>query len=304
MPDPLLRHHRFAQLVAGCTFLLIVAGGLVTSTGSGLAVPDWPLSFGQVFPRMEGGVLFEHGHRMVASAVGLLIVVLAAWTHLAEPRGWVRQLGWALLGAVVLQGVLGGLTVLMRLPDVVSVAHAGLAQLVFSATVLMAAVTAPGFRLVAPRGERGAELTRLAALIACVATFAQIVLGAIVRHIGAGLAIPDFPLNYGRIIPPFDAAPIAWQFAHRLGAVAATGCIAWSAWRVLRLHRGDAWLRFPVQLLLALTATQILLGGMTIWLRRDVVPTTAHQSVGALVLALMALVAIRVHHALRPVGAA
>src|SRR5713226_4576490 len=71
--------HRMAVLVAGATFVLIFAGGLVTSTGSALAVPDWPLSFGKFFPRMEGGVLYEHGHRMVAGAVAILTLVLMVW---------------------------------------------------------------------------------------------------------------------------------------------------------------------------------------------------------------------------------
>ena len=139
--------HRFAVIVACATFLLVIAGGLVTSTGSGLAVPDWPLSFGQVFPRMEGGVLFEHGHRMIASVVGLLTVVLAFWTAKAEPRGWVRALGWSMLAVVIVQGVLGGVTVLMRLPDAVSVMHAGLAQVFFALTAIMATVTGAGFRV-------------------------------------------------------------------------------------------------------------------------------------------------------------
>ena len=86
--------HRFAVAVFAATVLLITAGGLVTSTGSALAVPDWPLSFGQVFPRMEGGVLFEHGHRLIATSVGILTVILAVWTQRAEPRARVRQLGW------------------------------------------------------------------------------------------------------------------------------------------------------------------------------------------------------------------
>src|SRR5262249_32873142 len=108
--------HRFAVLTAGATFVLLFAGGLVTSTGSGLAVPAWPLAFGQFFPEMVGGVLFEHGHRLVASAVGLLTVVLAGWVVLRDTRPAVRLLGLSALGAVVLQGVLGGITVLYKLP--------------------------------------------------------------------------------------------------------------------------------------------------------------------------------------------
>jgi heme A synthase len=123
--------HRFAVLTAGSTFLLIVAGGLVTSTGSGLAVPDWPLSYGTLFPPMVGGILYEHTHRVVAAFVGLLTAVLAAWLWKCEPRRWVRNLGFVSLAAVVLQGILGGLTVLYRLPTPISVIHACLAQTFF-----------------------------------------------------------------------------------------------------------------------------------------------------------------------------
>src|SRR4030095_2477112 len=98
--------HRFAVFTAFSTFLLVIAGGLVTSTGSSLSVPDWPLSFGQVFPKMEGGVLYEHGHRMIAATVGLLVSVLMVWLLKAEPRRWVRRLGVAAFLAVVAQGVL------------------------------------------------------------------------------------------------------------------------------------------------------------------------------------------------------
>src|SRR5262245_41489440 len=102
MPEPMSRAlHRFAVLTAAATFVLLFAGGLVTSTGSGLAVPDWPLSFGQVFPPMQGGVLFEHGHRLVASLVGALTVVLALWVVLRDPRPRVRVLALVALFAVV-----------------------------------------------------------------------------------------------------------------------------------------------------------------------------------------------------------
>src|SRR6185369_6198627 len=120
--------HLYSIVVACSTFLLVIAGGLVTSTGSSLSVPDWPLSFGQVFPKMEGGVLYEHGHRMIAATVGLLVSVLTVWLLKAESRRWVRRLGVAAFLAVVAQGVLGGITVLFRLPLLVSMGHACLAQ--------------------------------------------------------------------------------------------------------------------------------------------------------------------------------
>src|SRR6185503_3090300 len=135
--------HRFAVATAGATFVLLFVGGLVTSTGSGRAVPDWPLACGQFFPAMVGGVLFEHGHRLAASAVGLLTLVLAGWIVLWEPRPGVRLLGLAALAAVVLQGVLGGITVLYKLPLAVSVTHACLAQAFFALTVTLAVLTGP-----------------------------------------------------------------------------------------------------------------------------------------------------------------
>ena len=121
--------HRFAVLTAGATLVLIFVGALVTSTGSGLAVPDWPLSFGQVFPPMVGGVLFEHEHRLVAALVGLLTVALMVLLTQWESRIWVRWLARGAVLAVLLQGTLGGMTVLLRLPLVVSVTHACLCRL-------------------------------------------------------------------------------------------------------------------------------------------------------------------------------
>src|SRR5438132_10233457 len=115
--------HRYAILVAVCTLLLVVAGASVTSKEAGLSVPDWPLSYGQVMPQMTGGVFFEHGHRMIATTVGMLTIVLTVWLWRVEPRAWMKKLGLVSLGAVILQGVLGGLTVLLLLPPPVSISH-------------------------------------------------------------------------------------------------------------------------------------------------------------------------------------
>ena len=142
--------HRFAKFVAGCTVLLLLAGSLVTSTDSGLSVPDWPTTYGWnmfTFPpsKWVGGILYEHGHRLIASTVGFLTIVLAAWLWLAEPRRWMKWLGVAALGAVIAQGVLGGLTVLFFLPAAISTAHAGLAEIFFCMTVAIALFTSPGW---------------------------------------------------------------------------------------------------------------------------------------------------------------
>src|SRR5678810_229257 len=145
----------YTRLVALSTAILIFAGGLVTSTSSGLSVPDWPTTYGWfmfTFPldKMVGGIRFEHTHRLIASTVGFLILVLAVWLRLAEPRRWVRQLGYVALAAVITQGILGGITVLWYLPDPISIAHASLAQIVFCLTMTIALFTSRGWIESAP----------------------------------------------------------------------------------------------------------------------------------------------------------
>ncbi len=291
---------RYTQLVAGCTFLLLLAGGMVTSTGSGLAVPDWPLSFGQWMPAMEGGVLYEHGHRMIAGLVGVLIGVEALWLWRREPRAWVRRLGWLALGGVVVQALLGGATVLLRLPDPVSIGHAVLAQLVFGLTVTVAIACSRGWQKrrepVVDAGEPA--LLTLASLTAAVLLL-QILLGAVVRHTGAGLAIPTFPLAYGQLVPPLESRPVALHFAHRAGAVVVLVLVGWLAWRVWRSHRRDGWLLRPALLLAGLTALQIGIGGWVIWSTKAAWVTTAHLGVGALLWAVALTLALRAGRGLR-----
>jgi heme a synthase len=282
--------HRFAVLTAGATFVLLFLGGLVTSTGSGLAVPDWPLSFGQVFPPMVGGVLFEHGHRLAAATVGCLTVALALWTVVGEARPGVRALGLLALLAVVLQGVLGGVTVLYKLPIAVSVTHACLAQAFFCLTVTLALVTGPAWS--APRPRRTpAALAGLAGVTTAV-VFGQLVLGALMRHMHAGLAIPDFPLAFGRLVPPLVTSYIAVHFAHRVGALVVALAVGATAVQVLR-HAEGPWLRRPALLAVGLVALQVTLGALTIWSRRAVLPTTTHLVVGAGLLATCLVLTLR-----------
>ncbi len=286
--------HRLAVVTAGATLVLLFLGGLVTSTGSGLAVPDWPLSFGQVFPPMVGGVLFEHGHRLAASAIGCLTVVLALWIVVRESRPGVRALGLLALFAVILQGVLGGVTVLYRLPLAVSVTHACLAQLFFCLTVTLAVVTGEGWTR--PRMEVvSTAQPPLGALAGAttVLVFAQVVLGALMRHMGAGLAIPDFPLAFGRLLPPLTTPFITVHFAHRVGALVAAVAVTWTVGRVLRRHADTPHLRRPALLAATLLVLQVLLGAVTIWSRRAVVPTTTHLVVGAGLLATCLVLTLR-----------
>src|ERR1043166_2869302 len=150
--------HRFAVFTAGMTVVLIFAGGLVTSTESGLSVPDWPTTYGWnmfTFPvsKWVGGIFFEHGHRLIASFVGFLTVVLTVWTWLKEPRAWVRWLAAGALGTVIMQGVLGGLTVIFLLPPPISTAHACLAQAFFCLVIAIAMFTSPAWRKGLPEVE-------------------------------------------------------------------------------------------------------------------------------------------------------
>jgi cytochrome c oxidase assembly protein subunit 15 len=295
-PRGALWHHRYAQLVAACTVLLIAAGGMVTSTDSGLSVPDWPTTYGWsmfTFPlsKWVGGIRYEHSHRLIASTVGFLTIILAAWTWRAEPRAWVRKIGFAALGAVIAQGVLGGITVLFFLPPAVSIGHAALAQIFFCLTVTLALVTSPGWKQASePVGDR--TLQRLATLTTVV-IYGQILIGATMRHNAAGLAIPDFPLAFGHLIPPIWSAQIAIHFAHRVGALLVTLLILATSSHVLTHHGRRRELARPATLLLGLVALQIALGAFVIWSGKDPVVNTAHLVNGAAVLGTSLVLALR-----------
>ena len=283
--------HRFAIFTAAATFFLIFVGGLVTSTGSSLSVPDWPLSYGQFFPPMVGGVLYEHGHRMVAGLVAIATAGLAFWTWREEPRASVRRLAGVAVGAVLLQAVLGGVTVLLRLPTAVSVAHAALAQAFFCLVVSLAVVTARDWALESSGGD-DALLRRLAAATTAV-VYLQLLIGAVVRHTGSGMAIPDFPLAYGKLVPELASFPIGIHFAHRVGALVVVVFVSATALRVFGAHADDARLKIPAGTLVALVALQIALGASIIWSRKAVFPTTAHVAVGAAILATSLVIALR-----------
>jgi cytochrome c oxidase assembly protein subunit 15 len=305
--------HRFATFVAACTVLLVLAGSLVTSTGSGLAVPDWPTTYGWslfTFPpsKWVGGILYEHGHRLIASGVGLLTIVLTAWLWLKEPRRWMRWLGVAALATVVAQGVLGGLTVLFFLPAAVSTAHAGLAEIFFSLTIAIALFTSPGWiggylptdggnaarqGPSRPAGGLDDPMLRRVATATTGLIYAQILVGATMRHTNAGLAIPDFPLMFGHLVPDHWDAKIAIHFAHRVGAAIVTLAIVATAGHVWYHDRRHRELARPAALLLILVAAQVTLGALTVLTARDVWINSLHVVCGALVLTTSLVLTLR-----------
>jgi len=289
MTNPWL--HRYAIFVAACTLVLVVAGALVTSNGAGLSVPDWPLSYGKLMPVMQGGVLYEHGHRMVATTVGILTVILAIWLWESEQRRWLRNLGWIALGAVILQGVLGGLTVLFLLPKPVSVGHACLAELFFATTVSIALFTSEDWM----RGphyvdDAGRPRVRTLALITPVAVLCQVALGAAARHQAIG------------ILP------------HIFGAMAVLLIVLYTAIVVLTQYPEHRRLSRTARYLIAITAIQVLLG-IAAYLSRIitseavrpmpvmVIFTVAHVAMGALTLATSVVLAIQVRRHVRPAAA-
>jgi heme a synthase len=265
--------HRYAVFTACCTFVLLIAGALVTSNDAGLSIPDWPLAYGSLTPPMVGGIRYEFTHRVIATCVGLLTIGLAVWLWRAEKRGWMRWLGVAALGGVIAQGILGGLTVRMYQPPPVSAAHATLAQLFFSTVVAIAVFTSSWWNgdlaeIEDPRTPR----VRTLAVWTVVAVFLQLILGAAFRHKAFG------------IIP------------HLVGAVIVTVLIFMTAGALKRRFRNVPALRNCARYLHILIGVQLLLGAGAYWSRLYaarfpqpipvmVTLTVVHTVMGALVLA-------------------
>lgn len=300
----------YAWLTVVATVVLICFGGLVTSHGAGLAVPDWPNTYGYnmfLFPvsRWVGGIFYEHTHRLVASGVGLLTVILAVWMWRVVEMRWLRWLGVLAVGVVTLQGVLGGLRVTM-LKDELGLVHGALAQSFLGLMTAIALFLTPGFWRLRPRSGFRLGLAERWLGVAVALVFAQLLLGAAMRHRHAGLAVPDFPLAYGAWWPPTDPASMAryngarmevravndlepldihLHMAHRLNAVLAAG-VLWMAASRLRREAGLSVVCKAAWLWQGLVVVQILLGAWTVWSNKAADIATAHVAVGSLVLAV------------------
>lgn len=290
--------NRFAILVACATFFLIIAGALVTSNDAGLATPDWPLSNGQVFPKMVGNLFWEHGHRMVATTVGMLTIVLLIYILLKEKRSWVRKLGVFALLAVIAQGLLGGLTVKLMLPLAVSSAHATLAQLFFCTTVSLAVFTSRSWIEAKPlTEEKGNVPLRYLCTGALVTIFLQLILGATLRH----------SATWDRHLP------VELILAHIGGAVAVTLMLGSASLSVLRRHPEARFLTRPAIVALTLLVIQLCLG-IAAYMTRLASPgdpqplnpmiaiTVAHVACGALVFVTTIILTLRTFRVLPAAG--
>ena len=299
--------NRFAWFTTVATLLLICSGGMVTSKGVGLAVPDWPTTFGYnmfLFPvsKWIGGIFFEHTHRLIASAVGFFTIILAVWLWRNEDRQWVRNLGIIAVGAVILQGVLGGLRVTM-LKDEIGIFHACLAQAFLSLIVLIALVTTHFWRTLSDVriGPKKIGPLRAIAIAITIAIYVQLALGATMRHQHRDLAILDFPMANGAWVPDTSASALAkintwrdaralsdvdafqiWlQIAHRFLAFLIAIAVITFCFRVWRDARSLPALTRLSILWFALLVCQLALGVWTIWSNKAADIATTHVAVGA-----------------------
>jgi cytochrome c oxidase assembly protein subunit 15 len=278
--------HRFAVFTATATLVLIVAGALVTSNDAGLSVPDWPTSYGSFykFPQWVGGIRYEHSHRVIGQFVGLLTIILAVWTWRVEKRRWLRLMGLAALATVILQGILGGLTVLHFLPPSLSSAHAALAQTFFCLAVAIALFTGRRWVEEQPRAEfdhRRPALFTLTVLSIFV-LYVQLILGAMFRHHG-----------------------LSW-WPHVINAGVVALVLSWTAIRAISVYPDVNAVRRPAIAMLGLMVAQLCLGFLAFITRvmwgRDaaqpelpmVISTVVHVAVGALLLATTVVLAIQV----------
>ncbi|CUS78350.1 cytochrome c oxidase assembly protein subunit 15 [Candidatus Kryptonium thompsonii] len=319
--------HRFAVLTAAFIVFLIGVGASVTSTGSGDAVPDWPLSYGTLFPRMVGGVFYEHGHRLVAGTAAILITILMIWLLRSNQPKYVKTFGVIAFVAVLLQAILGGLRVLVISdPEVqntateifsvghvepirmaIAITHATLAEIVLCMTFLISLFTSKAWvKFEADRIDTGVRIAKLYTLTFAFA-FIQILLGALVRHTQSGMAIPDFPLSFGKIIPPFGNLPydpnapfqisyaelqfkVAIHFAHRVWAFVVAGVGIYAS--ILAIRTSVKLFRNLAKMWISLIVLQILLGAFVVWTKLAVLVTVLHVAVGATILGMTLILSV------------
>ena len=256
---------RLAYAAVIAVFVLMTLGNVVSATGSGLACPDWPLCHGSVIPPLRADVLVEYGHRLAALAATILILTTSALALRMGARG-PRRLAWLLPALLVVQIALGGITVLLKLPHLISTAHLVNALLILAGLIVLARGLGQPAR---PPAYAGSDRLRRLAGVGLVVLLAQLALGGYVRHAGAGLACPDFPLCSGDLLPTSGLAAAHW--VHRWGGVLLLG---------LFVHLALAGRTAATRLVAALAVLQVSLGIATVLLQLTPVVRSAHAAVG------------------------
>ena len=277
-------HHYYALFTAFATFLVIIAGALVTSNDAGLAVPDWPTSFHTFrMPRMVGGVLYEHGHRMIAGFTILLTLGIAIVTLAVDRRRWMKKLAIAGFCTILVQAVLGGVTVLNFLPPAVSTAHSLVGQTFFCIAVVIAILTGRRYTGEVQRTAIDRRKPSLIALtlLSVLVLYVQLILGGMFRHKG-----------------------MSWE-PHVFNAAVVAVVLTWTSVRVLSYYSEVESLRRPAIVMLGLVMTQLCLGFVSfltkiVWGHDSVQPqplmvwsTVAHVATGALLLATAVVLAVQ-----------
>lgn len=256
------------------TFVLLLLGGTVHNTASSLACPDWPLCYGLFLPPMKGNIAIEHSHRLLASSVGLLTLVLSLLIYKVHRKGRLVRLGFLAVIMVIVQGILGGLTVIYGLPDAVSTAHLGVSFLFFA--MLLVLLDGSGGE------DRGKKCFQWKILIAAVLVYLQCLLGAFVRHTGAGIVCPEFPLCYGSAWPTGVHPSVLLHMSHRWMALVVAVFVGWACWSSVFGGRSTRRSRIFGILIFILLLSQIALGAASVLTHLGQVPVTAHLGVAAL----------------------
>ena len=308
-----------SKILVFSTLFLIFVGALVKSHEVGLSVPDWPTTYGYQmfsfpFSDMVGGIFYEHGHRMIATIVGFMTLILSVIVYFSNSRIWIKKIAFLALGLVILQGIFGGLTVLLFLPAYISIIHAILAQTFLMLTILIAySLSKESMNKLDEEKINYIFLTRPAAYV-IITIYLQLILGAITRHTESGLAIPDFPLSAGYLFPPFnqdminiiqsmhfdvglpyvDLYQIVIHYCHRVGALLVALSIIYFVWKSINLKIISKRIRQLTALLITLFIIQISLGAMTIWTLKNPLITSMHVLNGAMLLGVGTLIILHV----------